>query len=652
LFKLAQGGDQPVEPNLRLLRDLAERQLKEGNSQGAIRCLEAALQLRDDGAVRERLRELYRRHRLAAFERGHPSVLPVIGVMLGAAVIGVTIGILDHVSAVGFSTLFGEEMWTILAILSWTPLVAMAFIGGLILRQLIVWALIHARSRQMALGVSLAAVAASLALYGLPEGTAIGQYVAMLLSGTTFLSTSDAILASGAVLTRGGVFAVLDAIKTGGLSGVIYTLILLACAAYYFTISVSAASSTTQWQQSLAIIGDEVATLAGRAFHPGWIAIASVVLGLALFTSLFLQQELVSADAAISHNDHALELMEQGKPEEAIIEFKKAIRLRPDSAVAHSNLGWAYYYQGELDEAIAEYQEAIRIDPSLAYAYDGLGWAYYFWGEPDMAFQVLREAIRLDPSLAEAHHGLGRIYYDRGELDKAVEEARSRFRKALGLAAAVELMEMEYDWGGTTADQGFEQLWDRTSRGLMSRIFTKRLRLPGSRPTGLEDEEASVQEALFIELRNRVKNDPWRTFQDGLDGRLGNSLAMAVMHDLIDEIRSLGAQKHGAQRTVSLDRIMFDEATDHGSAEPVSIPSDPLRPTQLDPADEVANADTFEWALSFLSLEEQRVVRLRSERGLTQPEIAKQLRISQPSVSRAIKRAKQKLRTKLDSRDF
>ena len=49
--------------------------------------------------------------------------------------------------------------------------------------------------------------------------------------------------------------------------------------------------------------------------------------------------------------------------DEAIAEFREAIRLKPDYAEAHNNLGIALKAQGKLDEAIAEYRAAIRLKP-------------------------------------------------------------------------------------------------------------------------------------------------------------------------------------------------------------------------------------------------------------------------------------------------
>ena len=457
LFKLAQGGDQPVEPNIRLLKNLAENKLKEGDQQGAIRCLEEGLQLRDDETIRERLSELYRRYRLPAYEGGLPQALPFVGAMLGAIVVGAAIGVLDYVITAGFSSLFGGETSIYLVILSWTPLVAMAFIGGLILCQLIEWALAHTRCRQMLLGVSLAVVSASLALYGLPEGRAIGQYVEMLLSGMAFESTNDAILTSGAVLTRGGVWAIWSTLQMVGTSGIIDTLIVLACAVYYVITSVSAAVRTVKWQQRIAAIEDKIAIRTDRALAPGWVAVIVVVLGLAFFTSLFPQQGIVDYFEAIVHNRRGLELLEQGELDKAILEFQEVIHLRPGSAGVHSNLGWVYYYQGELDQALEAFQEAIRLDPGMADTHNGLGWVYYYQGELDQALEAFQEAIRLDPDMPEVHIGMGSVYVSQDNYKAAIDEFETAIELNPDSAEAYQKLGQVYYFQGAL-DEAVQQL--------------------------------------------------------------------------------------------------------------------------------------------------------------------------------------------------
>ena len=67
------------------------------------------------------------------------------------------------------------------------------------------------------------------------------------------------------------------------------------------------------------------------------------------------------------------ELNEQRQFDEAIAEYREAIRFAPDYAMAQLNLGNALVSQGKFEEAIAAYCEAIRLDPNNATSHNGLG---------------------------------------------------------------------------------------------------------------------------------------------------------------------------------------------------------------------------------------------------------------------------------------
>src|SRR5947207_1507019 len=64
-----------------------------------------------------------------------------------------------------------------------------------------------------------------------------------------------------------------------------------------------------------------------------------------------------------AHNDLGNALSDIGRVEEAIAEYREAIRLDNDYALAHLNLGRALGSQGRLNEAIASFKEAIRLTP-------------------------------------------------------------------------------------------------------------------------------------------------------------------------------------------------------------------------------------------------------------------------------------------------
>lgn len=98
---------------------------------------------------------------------------------------------------------------------------------------------------------------------------------------------------------------------------------------------------------------------------------------------------------------------DQRNMENAVQEYREAIRLAPDYAEAHYRLGNALYNLHNVDGAAAEYREVIRLKPDDAAAHFHLGNALYSRHDWDGAVAEYRQAIRLSPDDPEAHYKLG-----------------------------------------------------------------------------------------------------------------------------------------------------------------------------------------------------------------------------------------------------
>jgi tetratricopeptide (TPR) repeat protein len=117
--------------------------------------------------------------------------------------------------------------------------------------------------------------------------------------------------------------------------------------------------------------------------------------------------------------------------EEAIVEYREAIRLRKDFPEARVNLGNLLLARGEVEDAIEQYHKAIatrRTFPEAHKAHLGLGNALWGKGERGDAIEEYRQSSKLKPDFAEAHYHLGNALYP-GRLDEAIEE----YRKAIAL---------------------------------------------------------------------------------------------------------------------------------------------------------------------------------------------------------------------------
>ena len=78
----------------------------------------------------------------------------------------------------------------------------------------------------------------------------------------------------------------------------------------------------------------------------------------------------------------------------------------PESADVHNILGIALATKGELDEAITEFRQALRLDPESATTSWHLGAALASHGARQEAIEHLRRSVQLDPNNPQARHDL------------------------------------------------------------------------------------------------------------------------------------------------------------------------------------------------------------------------------------------------------
>jgi superkiller protein 3 len=93
---------------------------------------------------------------------------------------------------------------------------------------------------------------------------------------------------------------------------------------------------------------------------------------------------------------------------------RTAIRLQPNHFLAHYQLGRSLRDQGKLDDALVEYRTAIRLKPDDSDVYSNLVVALYRRGKPDEALARYVAGIRLKPVDAVAYTNLGNALSDQG----------------------------------------------------------------------------------------------------------------------------------------------------------------------------------------------------------------------------------------------
>ena len=97
-----------------------------------------------------------------------------------------------------------------------------------------------------------------------------------------------------------------------------------------------------------------------------------------------------------------------------------ALACTTDNLVAEQNLGQAVYEEGRVDEAITHFEKALQINPSQASVHSSLSVALLEIGRVDESLAHLQTALALDPHDGDAHYNMGNTLMELGQAGEAL----------------------------------------------------------------------------------------------------------------------------------------------------------------------------------------------------------------------------------------
>ena len=172
------------------------------------------------------------------------------------------------------------------------------------------------------------------------------------------------------------------------------------------------------------------------------VAVVIVGIVLLLFSSMTYQRNKVWQNSealwsdvvnkypsvSLAHYNLGLAYYESGRLDEAIEEYKEAVRLRQHYLKARYNLGLAYAYSGQYDKALVQFQQTIGLDPDHVGAHMSLGRVYQELGLGRKAVAEYREVLRVAPDRADMYNNIGELHMQEKSYDKAVDAFREALR--------------------------------------------------------------------------------------------------------------------------------------------------------------------------------------------------------------------------------
>ena len=133
--------------------------------------------------------------------------------------------------------------------------------------------------------------------------------------------------------------------------------------------------------------------------------------------TFFGSNSLVAFDD-VSLNISGDKLYEKGNIQEAINEFKLALKLDPGNENVHNSLGVCYGLQSQYDAAIAEFQKAIALAPGEYMALYNLGLVQLLMKQPDRALEYFLDADKINGDNYEVAFQTGKLYLETGNFKK------------------------------------------------------------------------------------------------------------------------------------------------------------------------------------------------------------------------------------------
>jgi tetratricopeptide (TPR) repeat protein len=172
-----------------------------------------------------------------------------------------------------------------------------------------------------------------------------------------------------------------------------------------------------------------------RASSPArrWVLVATLAA-----VAIFVNWPILSTSMmrAVTENNLAVALQEDGRLDDAIGHYRRSAELRADYAPAYNNMGTALRAQGRVQEAVASYERALHVMPDYPDAHYNLGNALLEQNRPGEAADHLRAARLLLPNSAGVHNNLGKALAEQGRLEEAATELRQAVALEPGSARA------------------------------------------------------------------------------------------------------------------------------------------------------------------------------------------------------------------------
>ncbi len=122
------------------------------------------------------------------------------------------------------------------------------------------------------------------------------------------------------------------------------------------------------------------------------------------------------------HNIYAVILFQLKKYDDAILQWQKAIELKPDYYFGYNNLGNAFLLKNDLNQALLNYEEAIKINPDYHEAIYNKANIFLKLKDFPNALKYYDKVLSLKNDYFSAHQGKAIVYKKIEKFDEAINQ--------------------------------------------------------------------------------------------------------------------------------------------------------------------------------------------------------------------------------------
>ena len=192
-------------------------------------------------------------------------------------------------------------------------------------------------------------------------------------------------------------------------------------------------------------------------------ASALVQQGLQLILQGRYEEALAAEEAALglapalpdAHSYRGSALLQLGRVKEALASYDKVVKLAPNAAVAHYNRANALNRLRRYDEALQSLKRALRLQPRYTDALSLAGNVRLALGDVELALQHYDAALRINPNAADAHYNKAQALLTMGQYTDAWDhyEWRLRWDMAVRVGQSRSIDRVAPDWDGKPKDK-------------------------------------------------------------------------------------------------------------------------------------------------------------------------------------------------------